>query len=129
MALNFAQKETIVAEVAEVAKSAYSAVGAEYRGLTVAQMTNLRVEARKAGVYLRVVKNTLVKRAVEGTDFACIQGALKGPMVLAFSQTDPGSAARVVEAFAKGNNALKVTLVSIGGKLLAPSELGTLAKM
>ncbi len=129
MALNFAQKETIVAEVAEVAKSAYSAVGAEYRGLTVAQMTSLRVEARKAGVYLRVVKNTLAKRAVEGTEFACIQGALKGPMVLAFSQTDPGSAARVVEAFAKGNNALKVTLVSIGGKLLAPSELGTLAKM
>ena len=74
MALNFAQKEAIVAEVAEVAKSAYSAVGAEYRGLTVEEMTNLRVEARKAGVYLRVVKNTLARRAVEGTDFACIQG-------------------------------------------------------
>ena len=129
MALNFAQKETIVAEVAEVAKKAYSAVGAEYRGLTVAQMTQLRVEARKAGVYVRVVKNTLARRAVEGTDFACIQTALKGPMILAFSQTDPGSAARVIEAFAKGNNALKVNLVSIGGKLLAPSELGTLAKM
>ncbi len=129
MALNYAQKETIVAEVAEVAKKAYSAVGAEYRGLTVAQMTQLRVEARKAGVYVRVVKNTLARRAVEGTDFACIQEALKGPMVLAFSQTDPSSAARVIEAFAKGNNALKVSLVSIGGKLLAPSELGTLAKM
>jgi len=129
VALNLAQKETIVAEVAEVAKSAYSAVGAEYRGLTVEQMTNLRVEARKVGVYVRVVKNTLARRAVEGTDFACIQGALKGPTVLAFSQTDPGSAARVIEAFAKGNNALKVTLVAIGGKLLAPSELSTLAKM
>lgn len=129
MALNLAQKESIVAEVAEVAKSAYSAVGAEYRGLTVEQMTNLRVEARKVGVYVRVVKNTLARRAVEGTDFACIQGALKGPTVLAFSQTDPGSAARVIEAFAKGNNALKVTLVAIGGKLLAPSELSTLAKM
>ena len=129
MALNLAQKESIVAEVAEVAKSAYSAVGAEYRGLTVEQMTNLRVEARKVGVYVRVVKNTLARRAVEGTDFACIQGALKGPTVLAFSRTDPGSAARVIEAFAKGNNALKVTLVAIGGKLLAPSELSTLAKM
>ena len=129
MALNFAQKEAIVAEVAEVAKSAYSAVGAEYRGLTVEQMTDLRVEARKAGVYLRVVKNSLAKRAVEGTDFACIQEALKGPMILAFSQEDPGSAARVAEAFAKGHDQFKVKLVSIGGKLLDPSELGTLAKM
>ena len=129
MALNFAQKEAIVAEVAVVAKSAYSAVGAEYRGLTVEQMTDLRVEARKAGVYLRVVKNSLAKRAVEGTDFACIQEALKGPMILAFSQEDPGSAARVAEAFAKGHDQFKVKLVSIGGKLLDPSELGTLAKM
>ena len=129
MALNFAQKEAIVAEVAEVAKSAYSAVGAEYRGLTVEQMTDLRVEARKAGVYLRVVKNSLAKRAVEGTDFACIQEALEGPMILAFSQEDPGSAARVAEAFAKGHDQFKVKLVSIGGKLLDPSELGTLAKM
>ena len=129
MALNFAQKEAIVAEVAVVAKSAYSAVGAEYRGLTVEQMTDLRVEARKAGVYLRVVKNSLAKRAVEGTDFACIQEALEGPMILAFSQEDPGSAARVAEAFAKGHDQFKVKLVSIGGKLLDPSELGTLAKM
>ena len=129
VALNFAQKEAIVAEVAVVAKSAYSAVGAEYRGLTVEQMTDLRVEARKAGVYLRVVKNSLAKRAVEGTDFACIQEALEGPMILAFSQEDPGSAARVAEAFAKGHDQFKVKLVSIGGKLLDPSELGTLAKM
>mgnify|MGYP003574045599 FL=1 len=92
-------------------------------------MTDLRVEARKAGVYLRVVKNSLAKRAVEGTDFACIQEALEGPMILAFSQEDPGSAARVAEAFAKGHDQFKVKLVSIGGKLLDPSELGTLAKM
>jgi len=129
VALSFAQKEAIVAEVAEVAKSAYSAVGAEYRGLTVEQMTDLRAEARKAGVYLRVVKNTLAKRAVEDTDFACIQEVLTGPLILAFSQEDPGSAARVVEAFAKGHDQFKVRLVSIGGKLLDPSELGTLAKM
>lgn len=129
MALSFAQKEAIVAEVAEVAKSAYSAVGAEYRGLSVEEMTGLRAEARKSGVYLRVVKNTLAKRAVEGTDFACIQDALKGPMILAFSQEDPGSAARVVEAFAKEHDKFEVKLVSIGGKLLNASELGTLAKM
>jgi large subunit ribosomal protein L10 len=129
VALSFAQKEAIVAEVAEVAKSAYSAVGAEYRGLSVEEMTGLRAEARKSGVYLRVVKNTLAKRAVEGTDFACIQDALKGPMILAFSQEDPGSAARVVEAFAKEHDKFEVKLVSIGGKLLNASELGTLAKM
>jgi large subunit ribosomal protein L10 len=129
VALNFAQKQAIVAEVAEVAKSAHSAVGAEYRGLTVAQLTALRVEARKAGVYLRVVKNTLARRAVEGTDFACMQEGLTGPMILAFSQQDPGAAARVVQDFAKGNDKFKVRLVAIGGKLLDASEIGTLAKM
>jgi len=129
LALNFAQKEAIVAEVAEVAKSAHSAIGAEYRGLTVEQMTNLRAEARKAGVYVRVVKNTLAKRALENTDFACMQEGLKGPLVLAFSQEDPGSAARVAQAFAKENDKFQVKLVAIGGKLLDPSELGTLAKM
>lgn len=129
MALSFAQKEAIVAEVAEVAKSAYSAIGAEYRGLTVEQMTDLRVEARKAGVYVRVVKNSLAKRAFADTDFACMEEGLKGPLILAFSREDPGSAARVAEAFAKGHDQFKVKLVSIGGKLLDPSELGTLAKM
>jgi large subunit ribosomal protein L10 len=129
VALSFAQKEAIVAEVAEVAKSAYSIVGAEYRGLTVEQMTDLRVEARKAGVYVRVVKNSLAKRAFENTDFACMEEGLKGPLVLAFSQADPGSAARVAEAFAKTHDQYQVKLVSIGGKLLDASELGTLAKM
>ena len=129
MALNFAQKEAIVAEVAEVAKSAYSAIGAEYRGLTVEQMTGLRVEARKAGVYVRIVKNTLAKRALEGTEFACMQEGLKGPLVLAFSQADPGSAARVAKAFAKEHDKFQVKLIAIGGKLLEPSELETLASM
>lgn len=129
MALNFAQKEAIVAEVAEVAKTAYSAIGAEYRGLTVEQLTKLRVEARKAGVYVRIVKNTLARRALEGTDFACMQDGLTGPLILAFSQNDPGSAARVVEAFAKDHDKFQVRLVALGGKLLAPSDLGALAKM
>lgn len=129
VALNFAQKEAIVAEVAEVAKGAHSAVGAEYRGLTVEQMTRLRVEARKAGVYVRVVKNTLARRALKDTDFECMSDGLKGPLVLAFSQQDPGSAARVMEAFAKDHNKVEVRLVAVGGKLLPPSELGNLAKM
>jgi len=129
MALNRAQKETIVAEVAEVAATAYSAIAAEYRGLTVEQMTQLRVEARNAGVYLRVVKNSLARRAVEDTEFTCMQEGLVGPMVLAFSQEDPGAAARVINDFSKQNDKLVVKLVSIGGKLLEPAQIADLAKM
>jgi large subunit ribosomal protein L10 len=129
VALSFAQKESIVAEVAEVAKSAYSAVGAEYRGLTVGQITKLRVEARKVGVYVRVVKNTLAQRALADTDFACMHDGLKGPLILAFAQKDPGAVARVAEAFAKEHDKFQVRLVAVGGKLLDPSKLGDLAKM
>lgn len=129
MALNFEQKQAIVAEVAEVAKSAYSAIAAEYRGLTVEELTLLRKEARKNGVYVRVVKNTLARRAVEGTEFACMADGFTGPLVLAFSQADPGAAARVIKDFAKTHSALVVKLVSVSGKLLSPAELETLAKM
>ena len=129
MALNLEQKKAIVAEVAEVAGSAYSAIAAEYRGLTVSQMTALRVQARNNGVYLRVIKNTLARRALEGTDFECMNEGMTGPLVMAFSQEDPGAAARVIKDFAKGNDKLVVKLVSIGGKLLTPGDLETLAKM
>jgi len=129
LALNFAQKQAIVAEVAEVASTAFSAVAAEYRGISVEDMTALRVEARNSGVYLRVVKNTLARRAVQDTEFECMADGLTGPLLLAFSQEDPGAAARVLKDFAQENDKLKVTLVSIGGQMLAPSELETLAKM
>lgn len=129
MPLNLEQKKVIVAEVAEIAGSAYSAVAAEYRGLTVDEMTLLRKEARNNGVYLRVVKNSLARRAVEDTEFACMQEGMTGPLVLAFSQEDPGSAARVMKDFMKEHDKMVVTMVSIGGKLLDASELETLAKM
>jgi large subunit ribosomal protein L10 len=129
MALNLAEKQAIVAEVAEVAAKAYSAIAAEYRGLTVAQMDKLRVMGRENNVYIRVVKNTLVRRAVEGTDFECMQEGLTGPLVMAFSMEDPGAAARVIKDFVKENKTMEVKLVSIGGKLLAASDLETLAKM
>lgn len=129
MALNLEQKKAVVTEVAEVAASAYSAIAAEYHGLTVSQMTSLRERARKSGVYLRVVKNTLARRALQGTDFECMGDGLVGPMVLAFSQEDPGAAARVVQDFAKENNAFVVKLISIGGRLLAPSDLKQLANL
>ena len=129
MPLNLEQKKAVVAEVAAVADSAYSAIAAEYRGLTVEEMTEFRAKAREAGVYVRVVKNSLARRAVEGTDFACMQEGMTGPLVLAFSQEDPGSAARIVKDFAKQHDQLVVKLVSIGGKLLPPSDVETLAEM
>jgi large subunit ribosomal protein L10 len=129
VALNLAQKESIVAEVAEVAKGAHSAIGAEYRGLKVAQLTKLRVEARKAGVYVRVVKNTLARRALADTDFACMGDELKGPLLLAFSQDDPGAAARVAQAFAKEHDKFQVRLIALGGRMVDPSKLGEVAKM
>ena len=129
MALNLEQKKTIVAEVAEVAANAYSAVGAEYNGLTADQMSALRAKARESGVYLRVVKNTLARRAVEGTEFECMQSGMVGPLVLAFSLEDPGAAARVIKDFAKDNKALEVKLVSIGGKMFGPGDLERLASM
>lgn len=129
MALNLTEKQAIVAEVADVAAKAYSAVAAEYRGLTVAEMDQLRAEARKNNVYLRVVKNTLVRRAVEGTDFECMKDGLTGPLVMAFSMEDPGAAARIIKDFVKGHPKLEVKLVSISGRLLPASDLETLAKM
>ena len=129
MALSLQQKEAQVAEVRQAAQSAQSAVAAEYRGLTVGQMTQLRAQARSAGVYLKVVKNTLAKIAVEGTEFACMQESLKGPVLLAFSNEDPGAAARVVKAFAKENDKLVTISVSIGGQLLPASQLEALASL
>jgi large subunit ribosomal protein L10 len=129
MALKLEDKKAIVAEVAEVAASAYSAVAAEYRGLTVGKMTELRRKARDNGVYLRVVRNTLARRAVENTDFACMQDIMVGPLVLAFSQADPGAAARVIKDFAKTNDKLVVKAVSISGRLLPASDIEALAKM
>lgn len=129
MALHMAEKQAIVAEVAEVAASAHSAIAAEYRGMTVDAMTRLRAEARNHGVYLRVVKNTLARRAVAGTDFECMQEGLTGPLVLAFSQEDPGAAARVIKDFVKENKQMVVKLVAIGGKLLPATDLEALAKM
>ena len=129
MALRLEDKKALVAEVAQVAASAHSAVAAEYRGLTVSEMTELRKQAREGGVYLRVVKNTLARRAVEGTDFECMKEGLQGPLVLAFSQEDPGAAARVVKAFAKDHEKLVAKLVSIGGAVLPSSDLERLASL
>jgi large subunit ribosomal protein L10 len=129
MSLNIEQKKALVTEVHEVALSAQSVVAAEYRGLTVTQITSLRAQARKSGVYMRVVKNTLARKAVAGTTFECIAAQLKGPLILAFSKDDPGAAARVVKAFSKDHGKLVATLVSLGGQVLPPKSIDQVASM
>jgi large subunit ribosomal protein L10 len=129
MPLKLEDKQALVAEVGAVAAQAQSVIAAEYRGLTVSQMTELRMKARAAGVYMRVVKNTLARKAISGTAFEAIGPKLKGPLVLAFSRNDPGAAARVVKDFAKGNEKLIATLISLGGAVLSAKDLDKVASL
>ena len=129
MPLNLEGKKALVSEVSAVAATAKSVVAAEYRGLTVTQMTELRSKARASGVYMRVVKNTLARKALAGTAFESMGATLKGPLLLAFSKDDPGAAARVIKAFAKDNEKLVATLVSIGGDVLSAKDLEKVASL
>lgn len=129
MALNLDSKKVVVDEVAQYAAKAMSAVAAEYRGLTVAELTQLRITARETGVYLRVVKNSLAKRAVAGTDLECMREGLKGPLILAFSMEAPGAAARLINDFAKSNDKLIAKVIAFDGQSLDVSELARLASM
>ena len=129
MALRLAQKQAIVAEVSEAAASALSAVLSDYRGLTVTQMNAMRVQARATGVYLRVIRNSLAKRALDGTSYECLDEAFVGPTMLAFSQDDPGSAARLLKDYARQYKALEVKALSIGGQLLGAGEIDRIAPL
>jgi large subunit ribosomal protein L10 len=129
VALNLDGKKAVVEEVAQYAAKAHSAVAAEYRGLTVTELTELRKTARETGVYLRVVKNTLAKRAVVGTEFECMQEGLVGPLLIAFSMEDPGCAARLISDFAKTHDKLITKVVAIGGQSYGASELARLARL
>ena len=129
MPLNLEDKRAIVVSVNAAASEALSAVVADYRGLSVAEMTNLRLKARETGVYLKVVRNTLAKRAVAGTDYECLTDALVGPTVLAFSQEDPGAAARLIKDFAKDHDALEVKALAIGGVAYGAKDIDILAKL
>jgi len=123
------EKQAIVAEVNETASKALSAVMADYRGVSVDDMTNLRKQAREAGVQVRVIRNTLAKRAFEGTDFECMTEALVGPNILAFSLEDPGAGARVFKDFAKEIEQFEIKALSVGGKLLSADQIDILAKL
>lgn len=129
MALGLEDKKAIVAEVSEAAKGALSAVAADSRGVTVAKMTALRQSAREAGVYLRVVRNTLLTRAVDGTDFACMNDVFVGPTLIAFSNEHPGAAARLFKEFAKGNDKFSIKGGAFQGEFIPAAQIDRLATL
>jgi large subunit ribosomal protein L10 len=129
VALGLVAKKEIVAEISDVASKALSVAVAEYRGMEVAELTDLRVKAREQGVYLRVIRNTLAKRALAESKFADIDSALVGPLIYGFSLDAPGGAARLFKDFGKTNNKLKVTALTIGSGLLGPEKLDAVASL
>ncbi len=129
VALRLEDKKAIVAEMSEHAASALSAVVADYRGLTVTDLTELRKLAREQSVLLKVVRNTLAKRAVKGTEFECLNDALTGPTIIALSKEDPGAAARLFKEFSKEHDKLEVKALAIGGKSYGAEDIDVLAKL
>lgn len=129
MALNLEDKKAIVADVNETASNAVSLVIADARGVNVVDLTELRKQARENNVDLRIVKNSLAKRAFQGTDFECIESALAGPSLFGFSMDDPGAAARLFKDFAKTNEKFEVKALSISGQLLEKEQLDVLASL
>lgn len=129
MGLSLEEKRQVVAKVAEVAARAHSAVAAEYRGLKVSELTQLRVKVRQVGAHMQVVRNTLARRALAGTDFECLASSLTGPLILVFGLNDPASVARVVGEFGKTNDKLVVRNVAFGGRVFPASDLDVLAKL
>jgi large subunit ribosomal protein L10 len=126
MAINLDDKKAIVAEVQEAATGAQSVVIADSRGVTVDAITVLRKEARENGVWMKVVRNTLARRALEGTPFECVKDTLVGPSLIAFSNEHPGAAARLFSDFAKSNEALELKAAAFEGDVV---EVSVLAKL
>lgn len=126
MAIKLEDKKAIVAEVSEAAQGALSAVVADARGVTVGAMTGLRKQARESGVYMRVVRNTLLRRVVEGTQFEVLADTFKGPTLIAFSSEHPGAAARIFKEFAKGQEKFEIKAAAFEGNLIAADSLASL---
>lgn len=119
----------MVEEVSAVASKAVSAVVADYRGLTVNQMTQLRAKARQSGVYLKVVRNTLTRRAFQDTEFACLSEMLVGPLFIALSMDSPSDAARLLKDFTKSFEKLEIKALSVSGKIFAADQLDLIASL
>ena len=129
MTLSLTAKKAVVEEVTAVASKAVSAVLADYRGLTVNQMTQLRAAARKSDVYLRVVPNTLTRRAFENTEFSCLSDLLVGPLVVALSLQAPGDAARLLKEHSKTFDKLEIKALSVSGKVYGIEHLDAVASL
>jgi large subunit ribosomal protein L10 len=129
VSLTLEQKKRVVAEVNEIAAGAQAVIAAEYSGLSVSDMTELRVNARNDGVTIRVVKNSLAKRAIEGTDLECLSDSLTGPLLLVFSANDPGAGARVIRDFTKTHDQLVTKAIAFAGELRPAEDLKLLADM
>ena len=128
MGLNLEEKKAVVAEVSAEVAQAQAIIVAEYRGLTVGQVTALRATARKSGVYLRVLKNTLVRRAVDGTPFEKLHSAMVGPLIYGVSK-DPVSAAKVLFDFAKANDKLVIKAGAMANYVMDANGVKALASM
>jgi len=128
LSLNLEGKKEVVAEVSERLAKAQTVVLAEYRGLPVEQITVLRSQARASGVYLRVLKNTLARRAVQGTPFEKLADQMVGPLAYGISE-DPVAAAKVLHAYAKGNEKLVIKGGAMPNQVLTAKEVGSLATM
>ena len=129
MAIGLEEKKAIVAEVNETAASALSLVIADARGVASNDMTALRASARENQITLRVVRNTLAKRALEGTEYECVTDTLAGPSLFGFSMEDPGAAARLFKDFASDNKEFEVKALSVSGQLLGAEQIDVLAKL
>jgi large subunit ribosomal protein L10 len=129
VAIGLEDKKAIVAEVNETATSALSLVIADARGVTVDGMTALRKDARENQVTLRVIRNTLARRALEGTEYECVNEQLVGPSLFGFSMEDPGAAARLFKDFAKTNEAFEVKALAVSGQMLGAEQLDVLATL
>ena len=129
MTLKLADKQAIVAELREVASTAVSAVVADYRSLPVSDMTELHKVAREKNVHMRIYRNTLARRAVVDTEFACLVESLRGPIVLFFSMEEPSAAARLIRDFVKTNEKLEVKALAMEGELLAADQLKSVAEL
>ena len=128
MSLNLEQKKAVVVEVSEQVSTAQAIIVAEYRGLQVGEMTELRAQARKSGVYLRVLKNTLVRRAVEGTPFSGLANEMVGPLVFGIS-SDPVSAAKVLSEFAKANDKFVIKAGAMPNQVMDAKGIQALATL
>lgn len=126
MAIGLEDKKAIVADVEQAAKGAVSAVVADSRGVTVNDMTTLRKEARENGVWLKVVRNTLARRALAGTEYECLIDKFVGPSIVAFSNEHPGAGARILSKFAKGNDKLELKGAAFEGTITDIALLASL---